>query len=308
MAVLVAERPRATALGIDIPPPVLAVFRIIAVVFDSSRLLHPPLLCLDEVQTLEERTRLGISSNHCGANVRNSMKKTSAVSCLVAAIFLLLVPAWAGDKDKDEDTFKNGAQVLKEMLDSNVVPSTLLEKANCVMVLPGVKKFGIGIGGSGGRGPMTCRAGKKFDGAWTAPAMFKIGGVSAGLQIGGSSTDFVLLIMSEKGVDTILNGKTKLGNEASVAAGPSGATAGSPVNADVVTYGRAKGLFAGVSLSGASLEADNDANKRLYEKAVSAREIVTGGTVKTTPGGEPLVTLLTDKIGTGTKSAAKPEL
>lgn len=229
------------------------------------------------------------------------MKKSRLLSLVSAVILFLVLPAWGGDKEKDEETFKNGTKVLQEMLDSNAVPSSLLEKADCVIVLPGVKKFGFGIGGSGGRGPMTCRSGKKFEGKWSAPAMFKIGGVSAGLQVGGSSSDFVLLVMSEKGVEAILKGKTKLGNEATAAAGPSGATSTSAPAADVLTYGKAKGLFAGVSLSGASLEPDNDANQRLYGKAIGPRDIVIGNTVPTPAGGQGLTTLLDSKTGKAKK-------
>jgi len=200
---------------------------------------------------------------------------------------------WPAIKDKDDETFNNGAKVLREMLDTNAVPATLLAKANCVIVLPNVKKFGFGIGGSGGRGPMSCR--RKITGEWSAPAMLRISGVSAGLQVGGSSTDYVLLVMSENGVNAILKGKTKLGNEATAAAGPSGATTSSSINADVLTYGRAKGLFAGMSLGGATLESDDDANKRVYGKAVTARNIVVEGTVQTQTGGQPLVALLDTK-------------
>jgi lipid-binding SYLF domain-containing protein len=209
-------------------------------------------------------------------------------------VLLISATAWGGDTEKDEETFKNGAKVLQEMLNSNAVPSTLLAKANCVIVLPSVKKFGFGIGGSGGRGPMTCRTGKKFTGNWSAPAMLRISGVSAGLQVGGSSTDFILLVMSENGVNAILKGKTKLGNDATAAAGPSGATTSSSITADVLTYGRAKGLFAGVSLGGATLESDTDANQRLYGKA-AAKDIVLHSGVKTCEGGEPLVALLQEK-------------
>jgi lipid-binding SYLF domain-containing protein len=178
----------------------------------------------------------------------------------------LALPAWCGDKEKDQETIKNATTVLQDMLSSKAVPADLLAKADCVIVLPNVKKFGFGIGGSGGRGPISCRTGKNFEGKWSAPAMLTVGGVSAGLQVGGSSSDFVLLVMTEKAVNTILDQKTKLGTDATAAAGPSGATAGSPVGGDVLTYGRAKGLFAGVSLGGASLEADNDANTRTYGK------------------------------------------
>lgn len=217
------------------------------------------------------------------------------LACLV--VLLLALPAWSGDKEKDDETIKNATNVLTEMLNSKSVPADLLAGADCVIVLPNVKKFGIGIGGSGGRGPVSCRTGKKFEGKWSAPAMLKVGGVSAGLQVGGSSSDFVLLVMSEKGVNAILNQKTKLGTDATAAAGPSGATAGSPVGADVLTYGRAKGLFAGVSLGGASLESDNDANQRTYGKQISARDIVTGGGVQTPAGQQEFVTLLDSKAG-----------
>jgi lipid-binding SYLF domain-containing protein len=205
------------------------------------------------------------------------------------------------DKAKDEETIKNGTAVLQEMLASTAVPASLLAKSDCVIVLPKVKKFGIGVGGSGGRGAMSCRLGKNFDGKWSAPAIFTVSGVSAGLQIGGSSSDYVLLVMTQKGVDTILKGKTKVGNDASAAAGPSGAMAGQPVGTDLVTYGRTKGLFAGVSLGGATLDADSEANKRLYDKPTWVTDIVLKDEVKITPAGEDLIALLTSKAGKRSK-------
>jgi len=230
-----------------------------------------------------------------GRTVEHIAKRAlpSFLTCIV--MVLLILPAWGANEEKDEETFQKAAAVLQEMLNGNNVPPDLLAKANCVMVLPNVKKFGVGIGGSGGRGPMTCRGGEHFHGKWSAPAMFSVSGVSAGLQVGGSSSDFVLLIMSDKGLEAILKGKTKLGSDATAAAGPSGATASSVGEADVLTYGKAKGLFAGVSLGSATLEPDHDANKRLYGKAISAREIVRGHEVSTPPGGEPLVSLLNSK-------------
>jgi lipid-binding SYLF domain-containing protein len=218
-------------------------------------------------------------------------------SFVLIFVIVLILPAWGAQKSKDEETLQNAAAVLQEMLSGNDVPSDLLTKANCVVILPNVKKVGFGIGGSGGRGPMSCRQGKTFDGKWSAPAMYTIGGASFGLQAGGSSTDFVLLVMAEKGVNTLLEGNTKLGRDATVAAGPSGAASVSTVGAtDILTYGRAKGLFAGMSLGGATLQPDGDANKRLYGKAVSAREIVLGSAVKTPAGGEPLISLLNTKV------------
>jgi lipid-binding SYLF domain-containing protein len=209
----------------------------------------------------------------------------------------LIVPAWGDDKSKDEETLKNATKVLSDMLSSDKVPADVLARADCVIVLPSVKKFGFGVGGSGGRGPMTCRGGKNFSGKWSAPAMYTIGGASFGLQVGGSSTDYVLFIMSQRGLEAMLKGKTKLGNEATAAAGPSGATnAGTVGGTDVLTYARASGLFAGTSLGGATLQADNDANQRLYDKAVNANEIVLQNAVKPTVGGQSLVSLLNTKV------------
>jgi lipid-binding SYLF domain-containing protein len=210
----------------------------------------------------------------------------------VAVALLVALSASAADKKKDEETLRNASSVLQAMLDSNSVPADLLAKAECIIVLPGVKKFGIGIGGSGGRGPMLCRTAK--GGTWSAPAMYTIGGVSAGLQLGGSSTDYVLLVLTKKGVDALMKGKMKLGSEATAAAGP-GANATGDVGSDIATYSRAKGLFAGVSLNGASLDPDNDANKRLYDKAVTAQDIVISNTVAATESGKSLETLLNSR-------------
>jgi len=225
--------------------------------------------------------------------------KTASLCFLISMLLILFAPpAWGGDKEKDEETLKNAAAVLQETLNGTNVSPGVLAKANCVLVLPGVKKGGFIVGGSGGRGAMSCRAGEKFDGNWSAPAMYSIGGASIGLQVGGSSTDYVLLVMDEKGVEAVLQDKTKMGSDATAAAGPSGATTASSSvgGADILTYARAKGLFAGVSLEGATLHQDGDANKRLYGKAISAREIVRGNPIETPAGGQPLISLLNSKI------------
>jgi lipid-binding SYLF domain-containing protein len=208
---------------------------------------------------------------------------------------LLILPALAADKEKDEDTLKQANIVLNDMLNDKNISADALAKADCVMVLPNVKKFGVGIGGSGGRGPMLCRTGQNFEGKWSAPAMFSVGGASVGLQIGGTSSDFVLLLMDRKVVNQILNGKTKMGADATAAAGP-GATAAGATDADILTYGRSKGLFAGASLGSATIDPDNDANFRLYGKRLTASDIVRSTTVKSTPAGEPLDSLLNSKI------------
>jgi lipid-binding SYLF domain-containing protein len=220
-----------------------------------------------------------------------------ALPCFLTSIMmvLLILPALAADKQKDEDTLQQANIVLNDMLNDKNISPDALAKADCVMILPGVKKFGVGIGGSGGRGPMLCRTGQNFEGPWSAPAMFSVGGASVGLQIGGTSSDFVLLLMDRKVVNQVLNGKTKMGADATAAAGP-GATAAGATDADILTYGRSKGLFAGASLGSATIDPDNDANFRLYGKRLTASDIVRGTTVKSIPAGDPLVSLLNSKI------------
>ena len=225
-------------------------------------------------------------------------RTTAALSFLTSLVLVLLsLPAWGADKGDDEETLRNAAAVLQAMLSDKHISSSLIADADCIVVLPSVKKAAFLIGGSGGRGPMSCRGGKDFNGKWSAPAMYTIGGASYGMQIGGSSTDFVLLIMSPTAVDKVLNGKVKVGSDMTAAAGPSGATtAGAVGGADILSYGRAKGLFAGMSLNGSSMSPDSDANERLYGKPLSAREIVVGNAAKPTPGGQPLVSLLNTQV------------
>jgi lipid-binding SYLF domain-containing protein len=219
------------------------------------------------------------------------MFKATISSLLTCLLLSLTVSAWAADKTKDEETIKNATAVLQAMLSSKAVPDSLLVTADCIIVLPSVKKFAVGVGASGGRGPMTCRD-KNFTGSkWSAPAMFTIGGASAGVQLGGSSTDFVLLIMAPTAVNKVLSGKVKVGSDLTAAAGP-GATTSTPVGADILTYGRAKGLFAGISLDGASLEPDASADQRLYDKTVSATQVVIDNAVQPTPAGQSLITVL----------------
>jgi lipid-binding SYLF domain-containing protein len=215
-------------------------------------------------------------------------------------MLLMIPPTVAADKAKDEETLRNANLVLQDMLNGNTLSPALLSKADCVLILPGVKKFGFGVGGSGGRGPLLCRKGENFDGKWSSPAMFSIGGASIGLQVGGSSTDFVLLLMNPKVVNQILTGKTKMGTDATAAAGP-GATAASASDADILTYGRAKGAFAGVSLGGATTEPDNDANHRLYGKTLTATDIVRGSDVKPEGEGASLVKVLNTKAASHSK-------
>jgi len=235
--------------------------------------------------------------------MRHSFQKMSetltrkAFPCLVTStILLIILPVFAADRQKDEDSLRQANLVLQGFLNSNSISSTLLARADCVLILPGVKKFGFGVGGSGGRGPLLCRSGQDFKGRWSAPAMYSVGGASVGFQVGGSSSDFILLLMNPKVVSQVLNGKTKMGSDATAAAGP-GATAASASDADILTYGKAKGVFAGLSLGGATVEPDNDANYRLYSKTVTATDIVRGTDAKPSDEGKALMTVLNTKIG-----------
>lgn len=218
-----------------------------------------------------------------------------AIGCLLLSVLLTLftMPAWGAS---DEQTLSNAVTVLTAMLHSQDVPAGVVAKADCIVVLPSVKKFAVGIGGTGGRGPMSCRQGKDFTGKWSAPAMYSIGGASAGLQVGGTATDYILLIMTSGAVEKVLGGKVKVGSDATAAMGP-GASAGSAVGgADILTYSRTSGAFAGVSLNGATLNPDGDSNGRLYGSGVSANDIVSGK-VKPTPGGKSLMSVLDTNAG-----------
>ena len=228
--------------------------------------------------------------------MRNQFK---VLTTLLASIALLMVtlPAWGASKSDDEQTIRNATTVLQAMVSSNDIPKSVLEKADCIMILPSVKKFAVGIGGTGGRGPLVCREGSGLSGKWSPPAMYGIGGASAGFQVGGKASDVVIAIMASGAVDKVLNGKVKVGSDVSAAAGP-GAQAGTLSNiADMLTYSRSSGLFAGASLDGASLDPDANANERLYSKTASAKDIVSGS-VKPTTAGQELVSLLDSKLGT----------
>jgi lipid-binding SYLF domain-containing protein len=223
------------------------------------------------------------------------MKRSVPIVLVTLLTLTCLLPAWGDDKAKDEETLRNAANVLQTMVSEGSVPQSLIENAKCVVVLPDVKKFSLGIGGTGGRGPMSCHTSA---GKWSDPAMYSIGGMSAGFQVGGTSSDIVLLVMTEKGKDALLKGETKMGADATAAAGPGATEKGTP-DSDILTYARSGGLFAGVSLGGASLNPDKDANKRLYGETISATNIV-AGQAGMPPSGEAFVTAL-DKTAATTK-------
>jgi lipid-binding SYLF domain-containing protein len=192
--------------------------------------------------------------------------------------------AGKSDQSKDDDRLRNCGAVLKEVLNvPDNIPQDLLDKADCVVVFPSVLKAAFIVGGSYGRGAMSCRRGQEFRGAWSAPTMMALEGGSVGFQIGGDATDFVLLVMNERGARGILASKVKLGGDAAVAAGPVGrdaqADTDATLRAEILSYSRARGLFAGVSLEGSTIRPDNGDNRHVYGRNLPAKEIVLSGSV-----------------------------
>jgi len=212
---------------------------------------------------------------------------------LVVLLTLAFVPlSFAGDS-KEVDRIKDAGVVLKEILNiPDDIPKDLLDRAECVIVLPSVKKLAIGIGGSYGRGVMVCRGGQHFTGAWGAPAMYALEGGNIGFQLGGQATDFVLLVMNPRGAESLMGTKVKLGADAAAAAGPKGrdtaAATDATMRAEILSYSRSRGLFAGISLEGSTLRQDNGANEKLYGRKVTAKEILREGKVGTPAAGHEL--------------------
>jgi len=227
------------------------------------------------------------------------MKKpiTYLMSLMLVVLPILSSSASAAGSEKDEDRLRNSGTVLKEILDvPDDIPQDLLDKAACVVVFPSVLKAAFIVGGSYGRGAMSCRRGEDFRGSWGAPTMLALEGGSFGFQIGGEATDFVLLVMNERGASGILSSKVKLGADASVAAGPVGRTASAETDAtlraDILSYSRARGAFAGVALEGSTIRPDNGANKQIYGQEVPAREIVLSGHVAVPVSAQRLISTL----------------
>jgi len=213
--------------------------------------------------------------------MKKTLNRILIFSALVAAI--CTARAFAGEKNqKEQERLKESGTVLQEILDiPDAIPPDLLNKAECVVVIPSTMKFAIGLGGSYGRGAMSCRTGQTFTGSWSAPAMYALEGANVGFQLGGQATDFVLLVMNAHGVESLLKSKVKLGADASAAAGPKGRDAEAATDAfmraEILTYSRSRGLFAGISLEGSTLRQDNGANQKIYGRMITAREIVRGG-------------------------------
>ena len=212
-------------------------------------------------------------------------------------VLLAAAPIWPADKEKDEDRLNKSGTVLKEILGiPDNVPQDLLRKADCVVVFPSVVKAAFIVGGSYGRGAMTCRTGKNFEGPWGAPTMMALEGGSFGFQVGGQATDFLLLVMNDRGANAILSSKVKLGGDASAAVGPVGRDASAETDAtmraEILGYSRARGLFAGVSLAGSTIRPDNNANEKIYGSKLPAKQIVLSGTTAVPPPAQELIATL----------------
>src|SRR5580704_8233964 len=216
------------------------------------------------------------------------------------ALAMVAPPLLSQEDRKEAERLENCGTVLKEIMDiPDDIPQDLIDKAECVIVYPSVLKAAFVVGGSYGRGSMTCRTGEHYTGPWSAPSMMALEGGSIGFQIGGQATDFVLLVMNPRGAHSMLKSKVKLGADASAAAGPKGRTANASTDvtmrAEVLSYSRARGLFAGLSLEGSTVRPDNDANESVYGKKVEAESIVFKGAVAVPPPAQRLVSYLNQK-------------
>jgi lipid-binding SYLF domain-containing protein len=225
------------------------------------------------------------------------MKKP--IACFVVAL-LSAATTLAVDNEREVDRVQDAGEVMKEVLNiPDDIPQDLLDKAECVIILPSVKKAAFGVGASYGRGVMTCRSGEHYKGKWSAPALYALEGASIGFQLGGQATDFVLLVMNPRGAESLLHSKVKLGADASAAAGPKGRTAEGATDvvmkAEILSYSRNKGLFAGVSLEGSTLRSDGSANEKLYGKRLTAKEIIRQNKVGVPACAHELVALLDSK-------------
>ena len=202
--------------------------------------------------------------------------------CVLIVVIFLACPTFAANEGREQKRLEACGQVFKEIMDiPDGIPKELLNKAECVIVIPSVLKFAIGIGGDFGRGAITCRTGAHFTGHWSAPALFALEGANIGFQLGGQATDFVLLVMNPRGADSIMSSKVKLSADASAAAGPKGRAAAADTDivmrAEILSYSRSRGLFAGISLEGSTLRSDGSANRKLYGRDIGAKEIVREG-------------------------------
>ncbi len=224
------------------------------------------------------------------------MKRLALIGTLLLTLTTILL---AMDSDKEKERVTESGNVMKEIMATpdKGIPGSVLDGSKCVIVLPSVKKGAIGVGGSYGRGVMTCRSGEDFKGPWSAPVMMASSAASVGFQLGGEATDFVILVLNDGGARSMLHNKVKLGADASIAAGPVGRTSEASTNASMkaqmLSYSRSRGVFGGVSLSGATLRPDGDANDNLYGKKVTSDQIVKGQGITMPEVAKPLIETLT---------------
>jgi lipid-binding SYLF domain-containing protein len=217
---------------------------------------------------------------------------------VTAACLTLAAGAMYAEKlNKEQKRLEECGVVMQEVLNvPDNIPHELLEKSECVIVIPSVRKLALGIGASYGRGAMVCRTGEKFRGPWGAPAMYALEGGSVGFQIGGEATDLILLVMNDRGMESILSSKVKLGADASVAAGPKGRDASADTDAwmraEILSYSRSRGLFAGISLEGSTLRPDDEASEQVYGHAIKAKDIVRSENMSVPGTGRHLVNVL----------------
>ena len=221
------------------------------------------------------------------------MKRVLLIVAGLLALSQISIARTPTNAKAQQDRLQNAGQVMQEILQvPDDIPRDLLDKARCVVVMPSVLKAAFVVGGSYGRGTMVCRTGKDFTGPWGAPAMYALEGGSVGLQIGGEATDFVFLVMNDRGADSLLRSKVKLGADASVAAGPKGRTASADTDAymrtEILAYSRSRGIFAGISLEGSTLRPDGEGNRDLYGREISAAEIVRESSVQAPEAGQNL--------------------
>lgn len=220
------------------------------------------------------------------------IRKSILVLCVGLVATVALYAA-----NREQKRLENSGVVMQEIMNTpENIPQEVMEKAECVIVFPSVLKAAFVVGANYGRGAMVCRTGKDFRGPWGAPAMYALEGGSVGFQIGGEATDLILLVMNDRGVTSILSSKVKLGGDASVAAGPVGrdasATTDAYMRAEILSYSRSRGLFAGISLEGTTLRPDDDASADVYGRKLTAREIVMGENISVPKSGRHLVAVL----------------
>lgn len=219
---------------------------------------------------------------------------------MFTALTLAALPLAAEKEKKETERLENCGSVLKEILDiPDDIPTDLLNEAECVIIIPSVVKLAFGVSANAGKGAMTCRSGEHFTGPWSAPSMMRLEGLGIGFQLGGQATDFVLLVMNPKGAESLMKSKVKLGADAAAAAGPKGRDAHAATDvamrAEILSYSRSRGLFAGVSLEGSTLRQDNQANEKIYGRRLTALEIIRKGAAAVPASGHALINLLNQK-------------